>query len=60
MEKVIRTVCVSCDEVLEIASGTYVGEIVSCAFCGQEHEVLDNQNGYRVGLAPEAEEDWGE
>jgi alpha-aminoadipate carrier protein LysW len=35
------------------------GEIVECAECGAELEVLST-DPMRLELAPEAEEDWGE
>ena len=52
--------CLACNEALEIAPGTYVGEIVQCPACGQEHEILDTTGGFKIGFAPEVEEDWGE
>ena len=35
------------------------GEIVECAECGTELEVV-GVNPVQLGLAPEEEEDWGE
>ena len=53
--------CLVCDAELEVAATTEKGEIVECASCGQEHEVVDATDGrVAVELAPEVEEDWGE
>jgi alpha-aminoadipate carrier protein LysW len=63
MSTIVATavVCLVCDSVLDIASGSEKGEIVECGTCGQEHELTNaSENAYEVALAPEVEEDWGE
>ena len=52
--------CLVCDATVATPAGVMKAEIVSCASCGQEHEVLDCTGGIKLGLAPEVEEDWGE
>lgn len=39
--------------------GVEQGEILTCADCGTELEVL-SVNPVKIALAPETEEDWGE
>ena len=53
------TQCPECGAVLELAAGTEVGEILVCADCGVELEVM-SLNPVLLELAPEVEEDWGE
>jgi alpha-aminoadipate carrier protein LysW len=48
-----------CDTAFPTAAAWEKGEIVECAACGQEHEVIDAEAA-RIDLAPEVEEDWGE
>jgi alpha-aminoadipate carrier protein LysW len=52
--------CLVCAEPINVAAGTLAGEIVPCGACGQEHEVLRTDDGVKLALAPEVEEDWGE
>ena len=51
--------CPVCDADVEIAADTVVGELMSCADCGCELEVLELDPA-KLGEAPETEEDWGE
>ncbi|HUT16349.1 MAG TPA: lysine biosynthesis protein LysW [Anaerolineae bacterium] len=51
--------CPECGAVLELASGTEVGEILVCADCGVDLEVM-GLDPILLDLAPEVEEDWGE
>jgi alpha-aminoadipate carrier protein LysW len=61
MTTVTAPQCLVCDTDLEIQEDWEKGEIVECAACGQEHEVIEkSEAGIRVYLAPEVEEDWGE
>lgn len=53
--------CLVCDSAIEVQQDWEKGEIVECAACGQEHEVVARDaTGARLELAPEVEEDWGE
>ena len=52
--------CIECDADLEVdAAGLETGEIVICPECGLELEVL-SVKPFKIGKAPEEEEDWGE
>lgn len=51
--------CPECAAALELATGTEVGEILVCADCGVELEVM-GLDPILLNLAPEVEEDWGE
>jgi alpha-aminoadipate carrier protein LysW len=52
--------CIECDAGLQgEESQLEVGEIVICAECGVELEVL-SLAPIKLGRAPEEEEDWGE
>ena len=50
--------CPECDGSLTL-DDPLQGEIVPCAFCGAELEVV-SLDPLRLDLAPEEEEDWGE
>jgi alpha-aminoadipate/glutamate carrier protein LysW len=53
--------CLVCDVQFDVQSDWEKGEIIECAGCGQEHEVVQKTDAtVRVELAPEVEEDWGE
>lgn len=51
--------CPECAAELKLEAGIEEGEIVVCADCGAELEVL-SVDPIVVELAPEMEEDWGE
>ncbi len=51
--------CPVCEADVEIAADAIVGEIVECADCGTELEVI-SLDPVTVEEAPEVEEDWGE
>jgi alpha-aminoadipate carrier protein LysW len=51
--------CPECDAEMVLESGTEVGEIIVCADCGVDLEVLSLAPA-AVSPAPMEEEDWGE
>jgi len=51
--------CPECDATITLAGDVMEGEIVTCAECGAELEVVST-NPPELALAPEVEEDWGE
>lgn len=51
--------CPVCEAEVQIAKNAIVGEIVECADCGTELEVI-SLDPVKVEEAPEVEEDWGE
>jgi alpha-aminoadipate carrier protein LysW len=51
--------CPECEALITPTADLIEGEIVSCADCGAELEVLSTQP-LELALAPEIEEDWGE
>lgn len=51
--------CGECGAELALDSDVEIGEIVVCADCGVEWEVMSLEP-LTVELAPEVEEDWGE
>lgn len=51
--------CPECDANVALAADVMEGEIVTCAECGAELEVV-SVNPPELALAPEVEEDWGE
>lgn len=51
--------CPECAAEVSLADDVMEGEIVQCAECGAELEVV-NLNPLALDLAPEEEEDWGE
>ncbi len=53
------TECPECGAEIELEAGTVEAELLECPDCGIELEVLALDPA-TLGLAPEAEEDWGE
>ncbi|MBX7222763.1 MAG: lysine biosynthesis protein LysW [Blastocatellia bacterium] len=53
------TTCLECDAPLTFPPDLIDGEIIPCADCGAELEVL-SLSPLQVGLAPAVQEDWGE
>ena len=53
------TQCPECAATVRIADGTVANEIIQCADCGVELEVLATAP-WTLAPAPEEEEDWGE
>jgi alpha-aminoadipate carrier protein LysW len=51
--------CVECGAEVSLHDDIEVGEIVDCATCGAELEVVDTEPPV-LETAPELEEDWGE
>ena len=51
--------CPVCGAEVILAADTVTGELIECAECGSELEVLE-VDPPRLGEAPEAEEDWGQ
>jgi alpha-aminoadipate carrier protein LysW len=51
--------CPECDGEVDIPSDAMENELVSCAECGTELEIM-NLDPIALELAPEVEEDWGE
>ena len=51
--------CPECGAEVAFPRSPLNGEVVTCAGCGVELEVIST-NPIRVELAPEVEEDWGE
>jgi alpha-aminoadipate carrier protein LysW len=51
--------CPSCESDVELRTAPRQHEIIECADCRSELEVL-NVDPVQLALAPEAEEDWGE
>ena len=51
--------CPECAATIELQADVMEGEIVTCAECGMELEVVPG-NPWSVAPAPEEEEDWGE
>ena len=58
----VNSNCLACQSDITLEEDAFVGEIVECPDCGEEHEVKEeNENGsLTLGLAPEIEESWGE
>ena len=54
----LETLCPECEGILSLED-PMVGEIMPCAFCGADLEVI-SVDPLRLELAPEVEEDWGE
>lgn len=52
--------CLTCNTKIELEEDALEGEIIECDSCGQEHELVKNEEGYKLDFAPEIEEDWGE
>lgn len=53
------TTCIECGSEVEVYEDAEVGEIVDCAGCGTELEVVD-VSPVELDYAPELAEDWGE
>lgn len=53
------TECIECGAELDLAPDLEMGEIVVCADCGAEFEVV-GLDPIQLEAAPEVEEDWGE
>jgi alpha-aminoadipate carrier protein LysW len=51
--------CIECGAEVSLHEGLEVGEIVDCATCGAELEVV-GVDPVELDAAPELEEDWGE
>jgi alpha-aminoadipate carrier protein LysW len=51
--------CIECGAEVSLHEGLEVGEIVDCATCGAELEVV-GVDPVELDTAPELEEDWGE
>jgi alpha-aminoadipate carrier protein LysW len=51
--------CPECEAQVALAADVMEGEIVTCAECGAELEVIGIEPA-ELALAPEVEEDWGE
>jgi len=54
-----RVECPECAATVPLQDDVVEGEIVQCAECGVELEVVLD-GGITLRLAPEEEEDWGE
>jgi alpha-aminoadipate carrier protein LysW len=52
--------CPECEAPVDLADDVMGGEIVECPECGLELEVVEEGEAYRLQLAPQEEEDWGE
>ena len=51
--------CPYCDATVELPEDVMANELVSCADCGTELDVI-SLNPLELDAAPEVEEDWGE
>jgi alpha-aminoadipate carrier protein LysW len=51
--------CPECAGTVEVADDAVMAEILVCADCGVELEVM-SLAPLRIALAPEVDEDWGE
>lgn len=56
----MQTECPECAAAVLLQKDVEPGEIVSCAECGADLEVIEVSPVARVALAPPEEEDWGE
>jgi alpha-aminoadipate carrier protein LysW len=59
MATVLTAKCPECAAAVKLAGDVEKGEIVPCADCGAELEVVE-RDPVELRLAPEEEEDWGE
>jgi len=59
MATVMTATCPECEAQVKLNPDVEKGEIVQCAECGAELEVVET-NPVQLKLAPEEEEDWGE
>ncbi len=53
------TACPVCDASVDVPAESRISEIMECADCGGELEVV-TIDPMMLALAPEVEEDWGE
>ena len=51
--------CPECGAAVPVDAGSLAGEILPCADCGAELELVSLEP-LELALAPEVEEDWGE
>ena len=51
--------CPECDADVNIPADAMENELIACAECGAELEII-SMNPVALELAPEIEEDWGE
>ena len=51
--------CPECDAEITIPTGAMENELIACAECGAELEII-SLDPLELDLAPEVEEDWGE
>jgi alpha-aminoadipate carrier protein LysW len=51
--------CTECTSSLDLPADAVEGEVVACADCGVELEVVST-SPLALALAPEVDEDWGE
>jgi alpha-aminoadipate carrier protein LysW len=59
MATAVTAKCPECEADVKLAADVEKGEIVPCADCGAELEVVE-RDPVQLRLAPEEEEDWGE
>jgi len=59
MSTAMKAQCPECGADVNLTADVEKGEIVPCADCGAELEVVE-RNPPELRLAPEEEEDWGE
>lgn len=59
LSRTAMTTCPECGAELSLHDSVEVGEIVDCATCGTELEVVE-ENPPVLERAPELDEDWGE
>ena len=53
------TTCPECDAEINIPADAMENELIACADCGAELEII-SLDPIELDLAPEVEEDWGE
>lgn len=53
------SLCPECDAEIEIPADAMENELIACAECGSELEIM-RLDPIQLELAPEVEEDWGE
>lgn len=51
--------CPACDADVRVPAGVMLNELIACADCGTELEIV-SLSPLTVELAPDVEEDWGE
>jgi len=52
------SICPECEGIIPV-DGVMVGEILPCAFCGVDLEVV-TLSPVELAVAPQVEEDWGD